>query len=126
MPRLKEFDPDQALERAMRAFWARGYEGTSIQDLLAAMEINRASLYATFGDKEQLFLKAIDRYGQRVFGPLLEPLEREPSGRRGLELFFARLLEQVWRPDCPRGCLVTNSALEISSVHPAIAQKIGE
>ena len=62
MPRPKEFNPDDALEKAMQVFWHKGYEATSMEDLLTAMDLNRGSLYDTFGDKRQLFLKAIDRY----------------------------------------------------------------
>ena len=62
MPRPKEFNPDEALEKAMQAFWHKGYEATSMEDLLSAMNLNRGSLYGTFGDKRQLFLKVVDRY----------------------------------------------------------------
>ncbi len=60
--RPRAFDPDAALERAMHVFWAKGYEGASLSDLTRAMRINRPSLYAAFGNKEQLFRKVLDRY----------------------------------------------------------------
>ena len=62
MARPKQFDRDEALERAMAVFWRRGYEGTSVRDLVEHMGINRGSLYDTFGDKRTLFLAAVDRY----------------------------------------------------------------
>ena len=65
--RPRAFDPDAALERAMHVFWAKGYEGASLSDLTRAMRINRPSLYAAFGNKEQLFRKVLDRY---MDGPL--------------------------------------------------------
>ena len=65
--RPRAFDPDAALERAMHVFWAKGYEGASLSDLTRAMRINRPSLYAAFGNKEQLFRKVLDRY---MNGPL--------------------------------------------------------
>src|ERR1700747_3742820 len=65
--RPRAFDPDTALARAMRVLWAKGYEGTSVSDLTRAMRINRPSLYAAFGNKEQLFRKVLDRY---MHGPL--------------------------------------------------------
>src|SRR5437870_8632656 len=65
--RPRAFDPDAVLERAMHVFWAKGYEGASLSDLTRAMRINRPSLYAAFGNKEQLFRKVLDRY---VNGPL--------------------------------------------------------
>src|SRR5712675_204077 len=60
--RPRAFDPDAALEHAMHVFWAKGYEGASLSDLTRAMRINRPSLYAAFGNKEQLFRKVLDRY----------------------------------------------------------------
>ena len=60
--RPRAFDPDVALDRAMHVFWAKGYEGASLSDLTRAMRINRPSLYAAFGNKEQLFRKVLDRY----------------------------------------------------------------
>src|SRR3984893_14058428 len=65
--RPRAFDPDVALDRAMHVFWAKGYEGASLSDLTRAMRINRPSLYAAFGNKEQLFGKVLDRY---MNGPL--------------------------------------------------------
>ncbi len=65
--RPRAFDPDAALERAMHVFWAKGYEGAALSDLTRAMRINRPSLYAAFGNKEELFRKVLDRY---VNGPL--------------------------------------------------------
>ena len=65
MARQKEFDREEALDRAMAAFWSKGYAATSIEDLVAHMGIQRGSLYGTFGDKRRLFLAALDRY-QRV------------------------------------------------------------
>ena len=65
--RPRAFDPDVALDRAMHVFWAKGYEGAALSDLTQAMRINRPSLYAAFGNKEQLFRKVLDRYAS---GPL--------------------------------------------------------
>ena len=65
--RTRQFDVDEALDRALEVFWARGYEGATLPELTRAMGINRPSLYAAFGNKEQLFRKALDRY-QTGFG----------------------------------------------------------
>ena len=65
MPWQKSFDSDAVLQKAMEAFWARGYEATSMQDLVHCMGIGRGSLYATFGDKRTLFIQALRRYDQR-------------------------------------------------------------
>ena len=62
--RPREFDYEKALDQAMRVFWEKGYEGTSLPDLTQAMGINRPSLYASFGNKEELYKKALNRYAQ--------------------------------------------------------------
>ena len=71
MPRVKEFDPEVARERAMSLFWERGYEAASLRDLLAAMKISRQSLYNTFGDKRRLYLSVLDLYAEQV-GTLID------------------------------------------------------
>ena len=76
--RVRQFDADEALDRALEVFWARGYEGATLPELTRAMGINRPSLYAAFGNKEQLFHKALDRYQT---GPTVVP-ERGPAASR--------------------------------------------
>ena len=66
MGRPREFDVDDALDRAMRVFWAKGYQGASLDDLLAAMGIGRGSLYKAFGDKRSLYLAALQRYDAEI------------------------------------------------------------
>ena len=83
MPWKKQFDTDEALAKAMNAFWARGYEATSVQDLVACMGINRGSLYATFGDNRQLFIQALRRYDAQHREAWVAALEkRRRRGRR--------------------------------------------
>lgn len=112
MARHKAFDRDAALDRAMETFWSRGYEATSIQDLIGRMGINRGSLYDTFGDKQRLFLATLDRYEQTVARRLLETLERPGSGKAAIREFFRTKIACALAADRPPGCLVTNSAVE--------------
>jgi TetR/AcrR family transcriptional repressor of nem operon len=74
MARTKEFDRDEVLERALSVFWAKGYEATSTDDLLGAMDIGRQSMYDTFGDKRTLFLEALRRYNDRSVAEAAERL----------------------------------------------------
>ncbi|GAA2307181.1 TetR/AcrR family transcriptional regulator [Nonomuraea roseoviolacea subsp. roseoviolacea] len=121
--RPRAFDPDVALDRALEVFWRQGYEGTSLSDLTAAMGVNRPSLYAAFGNKEELFAKALDRY---VAGPgafaaeaLTAPTVREVIERLvegAVELTTGELTtgelttgELTTGPDRPHGCLNVNS-----------------
>ena len=125
MARPKEFDPDEALDKAMHVFWHKGYEATSMEDLLAAMDINRGSLYATFGDKRQLFLKAMDRYcagggiGSRI-SILTQPGPALPLIRR----FIAAMLEFGLSDPQRRGCLITNTVMELAPHEQEIARKV--
>jgi TetR/AcrR family transcriptional regulator, transcriptional repressor for nem operon len=111
MAGVKQFDPDEVLDRAMAVFWERGYEATSIQDVVEATGINRGSLYATFSDKKQLFLAVLARYADRVGNPLLAELV-DPDPRQAIERMFAAILRRTGDPTQPRGCLITNTALE--------------
>ncbi|MDE3034733.1 MAG: TetR/AcrR family transcriptional regulator [Nitrospirota bacterium] len=125
MARPKEFDPDEALDQAMHVFWHKGYEATSVEDLLAAMDINRGSLYATFGDKRELFLKAMDRYcsgggvGSRI-SILTQPGPALPLIRR----FIAAMLEFGLSDPQRRGCLITNTVMELAPHEKDIARKV--
>ena len=84
--RPREFDVDLALDRALEIFWRQGYEGASLPDLTRAMGINRPSLYAAFGNKEELFRKALDRYAEGQAGYVEESLQ-EPSAKRSSPVF---------------------------------------
>ncbi len=112
MARPKAFNEEEAIDKAVKVFWAKGYEATSMQDLINAMGIQRGSLYATFGSKQQLFLKSLKRYGVVVVNKLLEILESKPSAIESIELFFSQLVEHLLTAGELRSCLVTNSAIE--------------
>jgi len=123
--RPKEFKHDVVLDRAMQAFWSRGYEATSIQHLVDRMGIQRGSLYDTFGDKRALFFAAIDRYDRVVTAKLLAALDEPASGRDAIRRFFRLKVELAMEPGRPRGCLVTNSAAELASRDRGTATKVG-
>lgn len=114
MARQKEFNRDEVLQKAMEIFWARGYEGASIQDLVQHMGINRQSMYDTFGDKHALFLQALDRYrevqGRRVF----EILDRPGSVKKNVRLLFEEAVERAVSEEGRRGCFVGNAMSELS------------
>ncbi len=112
MARPKAFNEEEVIDKAVEAFWAKGYEATSMQDLVSAMGIQRGSLYAAFGSKQQLFLKSLERYGEVVVNKLLEILQSEASAIESIKLFFAQLVEHLLTAGPLRGCLVTNSAIE--------------
>ena len=111
--RPREFDIDEALERAMRVFWARGYDGTSLTDLTAAMGITKSSMYAAFGNKEQLFRKAVQRYAEGPASYATRAL-REPTARAVAEAFLRGAVRTTTSPGRPTGCLSVQGALALS------------
>ena len=124
MPRLKEFIPDDALEKAMQVFWHKGYEATSMEDLLEAMDLNRGSLYDTFGDKRQLFLKVMDRYCTTFVGPKFSLLEQPGPALPTLRRFIDDMIEGGLADPQRRGCLIANTAMELSPHEKEIADKV--
>ncbi|MBT3812557.1 MAG: TetR/AcrR family transcriptional regulator [Gammaproteobacteria bacterium] len=124
MARSKAFNENEVLDKAVEVFWAKGYEATSMQDLVNAMGIQRGSLYATFGSKQQLFLQALERYGKVVVKQFLDILQSKPSGVESIELFFAQLVEHLLTAGALRSCLVTNSAIERGLRDEATKQQV--
>ena len=108
--RPREFDFDQALDRALSVFWRKGYEGTTLPDLTAAMGINRPSLYAAFGNKEALFRKALDRYAAGPASHVVAALS-EPTARAVVERLWQGAIEMATNPQNPAGCLLVQGAL---------------
>jgi AcrR family transcriptional regulator len=108
--RPREFEVEKALDQALLLFWRHGYEGTSLAALTMAMRISAPSLYAAFGTKEQLFLKAVDRYLQKPASYLPDAL-LEPTARRAAEKLFRGAIHMVMNPRHPGGCLLVQGAL---------------
>src|SRR5262245_66164321 len=108
--RTRQFDPEEALDQALEVFWTRGYEGATLPELTRAMGINRPSLYAAFGNKEQLFRKALDRYQTGPQSFLAEAL-KQPTARAVVEAIFSGFVRMQRDRDRPRGCLLVSGAL---------------
>jgi AcrR family transcriptional regulator len=105
--RPRSFDVDDALTKAMRVFWEKGYEGASMSDLTEAMGINRPSLYAAFGDKEALFGQVVQRYQQRRDTCSMD----QPSARAVVEELMRSSAVATTEPGSPPGCLLVMAAL---------------
>lgn len=108
--RRRQFDADEALEKAMNVFWTRGYEGATLPTLTTAMGINRPSLYAAFGNKEQLFRSALERYQMGPQSFVAEALTR-PTARAAVEAVFSGFIRMLRGRHAARGCLIVSGAL---------------
>ena len=111
--RPREFDYDEALEQAMRVFWSKGYEGTSMPDLTDAMGMNRPSIYASFGNKEELFRKALERYAENAQAFFREALNK-PTIHESISAFLCGAATSFACPESPRGCMAVQGALACS------------
>ena len=109
--RPRQFDRDDALGRAMRVFWARGYEGTSVQDLTAAMGVNKPSLYATFGCKEELFREAVELYDRTEGAAVTASLNDAPTAREAVEAMLRANARAYTAEETPRGCMIVLASL---------------
>lgn len=125
MARTKEFDPDAALQSALELFWRRGYEATSVADLVEHLGIGRASLYATFGTKRELYLKALDRYAESRDPLLVAELSQPGPALPAVRALVRRFAAEAAAPDQRlNGCFVTNTAAELAPHDPAAARKV--
>ena len=122
--RPREFDPDAAIERAMGVFWSCGYHGTSLPDLLEATDLSRGSLYAAFGDKHGLFLRALDRYIDEALARLDAELDPRKNALAGLRASLARYVDRTSGLAGKRGCLVVAAAMELAAEDKDVEQRI--
>jgi TetR/AcrR family transcriptional regulator, transcriptional repressor for nem operon len=113
MARNKAFEQDIVLEKAMNTFWKKGYHDTSMQDLVDAMGINRASMYDTFGDKHQLYLKSLENYREINNCAIMKAIENEPSPKEKIRKVLRLLADESLADTENKGCFFTNATLEM-------------
>lgn len=121
--RPREFDREQSLDHALRVFREKGYEGTSLADLTEAMGINRPSLYATFGNKEELFRKVLDRYAEGPAAYACQALQA-PTARAVAEALLYGAANVQTTANDPPGCLLVQGALACSGDANPIRQEL--
>lgn len=123
--RTKKFDPDAALQSALELFWRRGYEATSVTDLVEHLGIGRASIYATFGSKHELYLKALDRYAEMRDPLLMSELSQPGPALPAVRALVRRFAAEAASPEGRlNGCFVTNTAAELAPHDPAAARRV--
>jgi AcrR family transcriptional regulator len=121
--RPKGFDPDEALDAALRVYWEKGYEGASLADLTAAMGINKPSLYATFGDKPSLFRKVVDRYVRRQ-SSLWDGAFRVATAKESVKRVLIGAADALTSGKNPRGCLLVQAALSCGEEADCIKREL--
>jgi len=121
--RPRSFNCDKALDRALGVFWRKGYEGASLADLTTAMDINRPSLYAAFGDKEALFRKVLDRYAEGPGSHALKALA-EPTSRDVVVKLLRGSADLLTAARGPRGCLLVQGALTCGSAADSLRKEL--
>jgi TetR/AcrR family transcriptional repressor of nem operon len=124
MARTREFDTEAAIEAAMSAFRRKGYEGTSIQDLVDATGVGRGSLYAAFGSKDNLYLAAIDLYRERYALPLVEMLRGGTPARELIREIMVGLVDEIVRDGNRQACLIIGAAMERVHHDSTVAERL--
>ena len=118
----KQFDRAKALDEAMQLFWEHGYEATSMQDLVNAMGINRASMYQTYGNKQALYRASLERYAMQILAHVTELLDKPGTPLTNLRDLFVHVVEQSLEGKM-RGCFINNTAVELGPHDAELAEK---
>lgn len=121
-----QFDPNQALDTAMQLFWQKGYESTSLQDLLKAMRLSKSSFYQAFKSKNQLFQRSIQNYQNLLSTDLQTQLRQAGSGKAFIQSLFLDVANETCGPNARRGCLLMNTASEFAQTDADIAQLVSD
>lgn len=124
--RPRAYDPEVALARAGEVFWMRGFDAASLDELCAAMGINRPSLYAAFGDKQALYLKALGAYGRRSADLARRALAAGHTLRDALSGFYTAAIGVYLTGEPPRGCLFIGTALTPAVSDMAVREAVRE
>jgi AcrR family transcriptional regulator len=122
--RPPKYDPDEALDNAIRVFWAKGLTAASLDDLSDAMNMNRPSIYNAFGDKESIYRKAMARFVDQLGEQLESILFSEPSLNKAMKLFYSSALDMYFSGDEPLGCFVTCTATVEAARYPEIKKDL--
>lgn len=125
MARTKEFDPDAALQAALQLFWSRGYEATTMSDLVEHLGVGRASIYATFGNKHQLYMRAMERYLLTRDPKMTEELSQPGPALPAVRALVRRFATEAGSEEARlTGCFITNSAAELGPHDDAVARRV--
>ena len=122
MARTKEFNEDQALDKAIEIFWHKGYNGTSAQDLVTHLGLSRSSLYDTFGDKQKLFAQSLQRYQKNAQNQIVELFYQSANIKETLQDIFKQAVIESLEDRITKGCFMVNSSVELAMHDEEIAK----
>jgi TetR/AcrR family transcriptional regulator, transcriptional repressor for nem operon len=122
--RPRSFDVEAAVERAMAVFWTRGYHATALPDLLRATRLSRGSLYAAFGDKHSLFLRALDRYIADALTRMDIEFDSRSEPVDGLRTWLAGYVDRTTGAKGRRGCLLVATAMELAGEDAEVGRRV--
>jgi TetR/AcrR family transcriptional repressor of nem operon len=114
MARTKDFDEEDVLDKAIQMFWHKGYNGTSMQDLVEGLGISRSSMYDTYGDKHSLFMAALDRYRKNAWATMTDIIENTPSSKEAIKKLLGLTTSELIKDKQHKGCFLVNAAVEIA------------
>lgn len=122
MARTKVFDEEAVLNKALYLFWDQGFNATSAQDLVDQLGISRSSLYDTYGDKFQLFKRALSQYRKNFGGTMIEMIEKSDNAEQTLKDIFKYVVQESLQQKFSKGCFMVNSSIEMAPHNEAIAE----
>ncbi len=112
MARTKDFNEEEVLEKALHIFWQKGYNGTSMQELVDGLGISRSSMYDTYTDKYTLFIKALERYSKNGFQELKQKIDQAPSSKAAIKNIFQMIVDESLFDKDHHGCFAVNACTE--------------
>lgn len=125
MARTREFEPEEALDKAMRLFWVKGYSDTSMDEVVKHTGVSLHGLYSVFGNKKDLFLAALDRYCHVSAARLVSEMDRPGTGLKEIREFLQMFVRAAGDPSSKRGCLMCNTAVDMAPHDKSSKDKVG-
>jgi len=124
--RTKDFNETDILRKAITLFWQKGYHATSLYDLIEELGIGRSSIYHAFGDKHNLFLKALELYQQEATARIQGLLNNAPSVKAAVKQLLQQVVNDIFTDACPKGCFKINSEVEVAASDELIKKLVAE
>ena len=124
MARTKDFDEDEVLQKAMNIFWHKGYNGTSMQDLVDGLGISRSSMYDTFGDKHTLFIRSLENYKKMATAEMKSIVDNAPTAKEAIRRMFEYTIAELVSDKQHKGCFLVNAGVEMAPHDAGISKML--